>query len=40
MWCTVTSKDDSLTGILMYIVYKQEMYIDNIILLFTFVTEF
>ena len=27
MWRTVTSKDDSLTGILMHIVYKEEMYI-------------
>ena len=32
MWRTVTSKNDSLTGILMHIVYKEEMYIANIIL--------
>ena len=31
MWRTVTAKDDSLTGILMQIVYKEEMYIANVI---------
>ena len=32
MWRTVTSKDYSLTKILMHIVYKDEIYIANIIL--------
>ena len=32
MWRTVTSKDDSLAGIIMHVVYKEETYIASIIL--------
>ena len=32
MWRTVTSKDDSLTRVLMHFVYKEETYIANVIL--------